>query len=99
MSPAGRPGGGGVKLRLEPIAQHGDKELGVRLTADGLTRDDQRRREAFPALGFEVTLAAGDYLVVGTTADPGDTLGRALFLDAGPDRVRQRVLVVRADAP
>lgn len=90
---------GGVRLRLEPVAQHGDKELGVRLTTDGLTRDDQRRRELFPALGFEVTLAAGDHLVVGTTADPGDTLGRALFLDAGPDRVRQKVLVVRADAP
>ena len=92
---------GGVRLRFEPMIQHGDKELGLRLTADGtgLTRDDRRRREVFPALAFEVTLAAGDHLVVGTAADPGDTVGRALFLDATDSRVRQRALVVRADKP
>lgn len=99
LSVSGGPAKVGVRLRLEPAVQHGDKELGVKLTDTGLTRADQRRRETFPALGFELTLAAGEYLVVGTTADPGDTLGRTLFLDAGPDRVRQRVLVVRADAP
>ena len=99
LSVTGGPADGGVRLRLEPVAQYGDKELGVRLTDAGLTRDDHRPREVFPALAVEVTLSAGEYLVVGTTADPGDTLGRALFLDATESRVRQRVLVVRADAP
>lgn len=98
LSVGGGPAGGGVRLRFEPAIQHGEKELGVRLTDGGLARDDRRPREAFPALAFEVTLAPGDHLVVGTTPDPGDGLGRALFLDATESRVRQRVLVVRADA-
>ncbi len=99
LSVTGGPVAGGVRLRVEPAVQYGERELGLRLTADGggLTRDDRRPRESFPVLAFEVTLAAGDYLVVGTAADPGDTLGRALFLDATDARVRQRVLVVRAD--
>jgi hypothetical protein len=99
LSVSGGPAVGGVKLRLEPVIQHGDKELGLKLAADGsgITRDDRRPREAFPTLGVELTLAAGDYLVVGSTPDPGDTLGRALFFHESDSRVKQRVLVVRAD--
>jgi hypothetical protein len=101
LSVTGGPADGGVRLRVEPVVQHGAKELGLRLSADGgrLVRDDRRPREGFPALAFEVTLGAGEYLVVGTSADPGDTLGRVLFLDATEGRVRQRVLAVRADRP
>ena len=99
LSVSGGPAAGGVGLRFEPVAQHGEKGLGVRLSAGGLTRDDHRPREGFPALAFEVTLAPGDHLVVGCVADPGDTVGGGWFLDAGPTRARQRVLVVRADAP
>lgn len=99
LNVTGGPARGGVRLQFEPMIQYGEKELGVRLSDGGLTRDDRRPREVFPNLEFEVTLAPGEHLLVGTTADPGDSLGRALFLDATESRVRQRVLVVRADSP
>jgi hypothetical protein len=98
LSVVGEATADGVRLRLLPVVQHGEKELAVRVAADGtLGRDDRRKREAFPGLAVEVVLGDGDVLVVGGPADPGDTLGRALFLDAAGGRVRQRVLVVRAD--
>lgn len=101
LSVTARPAAGGrVTLTCEPQIQYGDKELFLTAAADGsgFARTDHKPREAYPALRFEVTLAADEYLVVGPAADPDGTLGQALFLDAADGRVRQRVLVVRASS-
>jgi hypothetical protein len=101
LSVTARPAAGGrVALVVEPVVQHGDKELFLTAAADGsgFARTDHKPRESYPALRFEATLAPDEYLVVGPTADPAGTLGQLLFVDAAGDRVRQRVLVVRAAA-
>lgn len=89
-----------VKLVLEPQLQHGDKQLYLKASADetGFTRQDRKPLEAYAALTFEVTVGPKDYLIVGPTADPADTLGSAFFFHATPDRVRQQLLVIRAVA-
>jgi hypothetical protein len=92
------PERGRVTLRCEPEIQHGERQHFLRPTAEGtgFSRQEQKPRLSYPALGFEVTLAPGEYLVVGPTAEPLGTLGQAYFYAAAGDHVRQRVLVVRA---
>jgi hypothetical protein len=88
---------GRVTLQCVPEVQHGDRQQFLKPTADGaFDRREQKPRDGYPTLGFEVTLGPGEYLVVGPTADPAGTLGGAFFVAAAGDRVRQRVLVVRA---
>jgi hypothetical protein len=86
-----------VKLTCAFQVQHGDKRAWLAETADGseFTRRDRKPMETFPGLTFEVTVEPDDYLLVGPTADPIDTLGQAFFVT--PDGLpRQRVLVIRA---
>ncbi len=97
--------GGQVTLAVEPQIQHGDKQLFVKPTADGtaFAREDRKALKGYPSLAFDVTLGPKDTLVIGPTPDPAETLGGGFFLSASGDRVRQRVLVIRAaikpDAP
>lgn len=94
-----RPADGGrVTLRCAPQVQFGDRQQYLKPTADGtgFARQEQKPLDAYPTLGFEVTVGPGEYLVVGPTADPAGTLGQAFFYATAGDRVRQRVLVVRA---
>jgi hypothetical protein len=87
-----------LKLTFEPQIQHGDKTLFVKPTADqtALTREDRKPLVPFPTLTFEVTLGANDYLILGPTADPAETLGGAFFITPTGEQVRQRVMVLRA---
>ena len=89
--------GGRVRLACAFQVQHGDKRAWLAETADGseFTRRDRKPLAAYPALTFEVTVGPDDYLLIGATADPADTLGQAFFLTAD-DLPRQRVLVIRA---
>lgn len=88
---------GRVTLRCEPQIQHGAKLPYLRPTQDGtgLQRSDHKPLECYPALAFEVTLDADDYLVIGASSDPFDKLGQAFFLPETGDRIRQRILVIR----
>jgi hypothetical protein len=99
LSVTARPADGGrVTLLCEPQVQHGEKQAWLKPTTDGsgFARRDAKPLEAYPTLAFEVTLGPQDYLVVGPADDPVDTLGQAFFYAAAEDRVRQRVLVIRA---
>lgn len=89
---------GRVKVRCEPQVQHGERETHYRPTADatGFTAQEEVPLEAYPALGFEVTLGPGDYLLIGSPAAATETLGAALFVADAGGRPRQRVLAVRA---
>jgi hypothetical protein len=91
---------GRVKLRCEPQVQHGERQDYIRPAPDatGFTLQSEMPVERYPTLGFEVTLDAGDYLVIGWPAeDEGEshTLGSALFCADGKGETRQRVLVLR----
>jgi hypothetical protein len=88
--------GGRVKLVFEPRIQHGAKQGWLRPTADGtaFAWRDAKPVEAFPKLGWEITLGPKDYALVGPTELPLEKLGGAFFVNPGAGRMR--VLVVRA---
>lgn len=89
---------GRIALRCEPQVQSGDRQQFLKPTADGsgFSRQERKPLDTFPTLGWEVTLGPGDYLLVGPTADAAGTLGQGFFYAMNGDRLRQRVLVVRA---
>jgi hypothetical protein len=87
-----------VKLIFHPQLQHGDKQALLKPSADGseFSRVNQKPILNFEALNCEVILGPTDYLILGTIPEPLGTLGGAFFINAKGDRVRQRVLVIRA---
>lgn len=92
---------GRVKLTLEPQVQHGERQDFIRPASDttGFTFQSELPHERYESLGFEVSLGAGEYLLIGwPAADEGDsrTLGSTLFCVDGKGEPRQRVLVLRA---
>jgi hypothetical protein len=64
------------------------------LPVDGGERDFGT--ETFPAAGFEISLAASEYLVIGTDFYRDRTFGHAAMIGEHDDRVVQRLLVLRA---
>ena len=92
---------GRVKLHCEPQVQHGERQDFIRPAADatGFTMQSEVPQERYGALGFDVSLGLGDYLVIGwPAADEGEmhTLGSALFNVEAKGESRQRILVIRA---
>jgi hypothetical protein len=87
---------GGVKLAFVPQVQHGARTVwSAPLDGDGILPP----AESYPALGWDMTLAAGEFLLIGTRFERTDTLGRACFVE--PDEVKpvQRLLAIRAVRP
>lgn len=92
---------GRVRLRFTPRIRHGDTRLETRVVreADGSLRwgvEPCDAVESLPGLGWEVTLTAEEYAVVGARLDRPDTLGTSYFVPDGPEGPTQRLLVVRA---
>src|SRR6185437_12797362 len=92
-------GDGRVKLYCEPQVQHGERQEFIRPNADatGFQLQGEFPVERYPRLGFEATLAAGEFLVIGAPADATELLGSALFTVESKSEPRQRILVVRAN--
>jgi hypothetical protein len=89
---------GRVRLTCEPRVQHGERQDFLRPSTDGteFVLEGEVPTERYPGLGFDVTLGANEYLLVGAPAGATGTLGAALFGVEADGRPRQRVLVVRA---
>jgi hypothetical protein len=89
---------GRVKVKILPVVQHGQKESWLKAAADGsgFLWDSHKTQQPMPALSFELVMAPGDFLVVGPTARPAETVGDAFFFVKEPGRIRQRVFVLRA---
>ena len=90
--------GSRVKLWCEPRVQHSERQDWIRPTDDGtaFVVRSEVPVERYPELGFEASLSAGDYLVIGSPAAADGALGSALFAVEAGGRPRQRVLVIRA---
>lgn len=87
--------GGRMTVRCQLLLQHGDKRAWWTATdGGGFERVDERSKEEFQSLAFEVSLSTAESLVIGPTAAPDDTLGAVFFFT--PDQAKQRVLVLRA---
>jgi hypothetical protein len=84
---------GGVKLSFVPQVRHGTRPVW-----SGPIEGDEvlPPAESYPTLGWDVTLAAGEFLLIGTRFERTNTLGRACFVE--PDEVKplQRLLAIRA---
>jgi hypothetical protein len=87
---------GAIKLAFLPTVQHGAKTLWTLSVEGGLPLQGQRPIERYPALGWEVTLAGAEYVVVGARFEKADTLGRAFFVSTEGAKPVQRLLVLRA---
>jgi len=89
---------GRIKVRCEPQVQHGERQDWIRPTVDGtgFALQGEVPVERYSSLGFEATLAPGEYLVIGAAAEAENSLGSILFTAEAKDGLRQRVLVIRA---
>jgi hypothetical protein len=87
---------GAVKLAFLPLVQHGAKSLWALPGEGGLSLAGQRPAERYPALSWEVTLAAGDFAVVGARFEKAGTLGHVCFVSTDGAKPVQRLLVLRA---
>ncbi|HZT83443.1 MAG TPA: hypothetical protein VFA26_24645 [Gemmataceae bacterium] len=93
LAPDGR-----VCLRFMPEVVHGPARLTFQAAADnsGFLLREQRATETYPALGWEVTLAPAETLVIGARPDRAGTLGCRCFVRDDERPATQRVLVIRA---
>jgi hypothetical protein len=87
---------GGVKLAFVPMVQHGARSVWTIPTGDDETATPA---DSFPALGWEVTAAAGEFVVIGTHFEKAGTLGYACFVDPDGAKPVQRLLAIRAVRP
>ncbi|HEY1376141.1 MAG TPA: hypothetical protein VGF55_05075 [Gemmataceae bacterium] len=87
---------GDVTLAFLPLVQHGTRSPWAAPLGG---EDAAPPGERYPALAWEVTLAAGEYVIVGTRFDRAGTLGHACFVDPDDARPVQRLLVVQAVRP
>jgi len=102
---------GRVRLSITPKVRHASKSKMPWKPRDdrtGWTLNFQQSVEAYPSAGFEVTLAPGEYVVVGPRLDRAETLGYRTFVYTGEDDTPiwtgeavqvQRFLVLRAWRP
>ena len=87
---------GGVTLAFVPLVQHGIRSPWSAPVGDA---DADQPGERFPDLGWEVTLTAKEFVVVGTHFAKAGTLGHACFVDADALKPVQRLLVIQAVRP
>jgi hypothetical protein len=90
---------GRTRLVITPKVKHTNKGfMPWRPKADlsGWTRQFDRPVEEYPALSWEVSLAPGEFVVIGSREDRPGTLGHATFLRPDESCPVKRLLVLRA---
>jgi hypothetical protein len=95
---------GRTSLRFTPVVKHGEPRIQPRPVKDpsGEHRWDVQARqpaEVYDGLGWEVTVGADGFVLVGTRLEQEGTLGHCFFLAAGGGARAQRLLVVRTGRP
>jgi hypothetical protein len=88
---------GRTRLRFTPQVEHGEMVPHYAPVPDqsGWVMEIKQQCNAYPNLAWEVTVAANDYLVIGTWIDQPDTLGHQAFVDPQSAAPVQRLLVLR----
>jgi hypothetical protein len=89
---------GQTRLQFTPRIRHGETKLLPRAAPDQsrwMLQED-RPTETYPLLGWEVTLAPNEYLVVGTRLDRPGSLGHQCFVRPKEAAPVQRLLVLRS---
>jgi len=88
---------GRTRLRFTPQVLHGDNAVVFRSAADrsGWVLQEQRPRENYEGLAWEVTLTPNEFLVIGGRFDEPQTLGNQCFVRQGEKTPVQRLLAIR----
>jgi hypothetical protein len=89
---------GRTRLTFTPQVRHAGRDpMPWRPNADhsGWTRQLEQAVESYPALGWEVTLAPGEYVLVGARRNRPGTLGHECFVRNDEPTPVQRLLVIR----
>jgi hypothetical protein len=87
---------GKIKLEFIPEIQHYDKKYWLPPGAVGAGWLRDKPSEKYPALGWEVSLAPTEYLLIGTWYNQSDTLGSEFFTSETGKQPVQRMLILRA---
>lgn len=92
---------GRIRFHFEPRVEHGQASLLPKPTADRSSWmvHSERPAERYAALGWEVTLAANEYALVGGRFDLPQTLGHQCFIRRDERSPVQRLLMIRAVCP
>jgi hypothetical protein len=87
---------GRTRLQFTPEIPHGQATVMPQPTADRSTWMFQKQQatETYPALSWEVTLEANEFVIVGGQLDRPDTLGHRCFVRGEEAVPRQRLLVI-----
>ena len=96
----GRAAEGKVRLQFTPQVEYGERKPDFHPAADGSgwVMQVERPSKTYPALSWEVSLAPGQYVVVGARFDQPRSLGYACFVQADSTKPVQRLLVIRTTA-
>jgi hypothetical protein len=88
---------GRTRLQFTPQVHYGEKALVPRAAEDGsgFVLQEEWPTKSYACLAWEVTLAANQYVVVGTRSDGPETLGYQCFLRRNESVPVQRLLVIR----
>jgi hypothetical protein len=89
--------GGQVRLHFTPQVEHGEQRLvpGASDDHSHLVLRPQRDLNQYPGLGWDVTLAPNEYVVVGARYDRPGSLGYRAFVRTDESPPVQRLLVIR----
>jgi hypothetical protein len=90
---------GRMRLEFTPQIVHGDETVVTKPNAERSGREMRHEQptESFAHLTWDVTLAPGEFIVVGARIDKPDTLGQRCFIEMKEDAAPvQRLLVIRA---
>lgn len=93
---------GRTRLTFTPQVKHSSRSvMPWRPKADlsGWMRQGQEAVESYPALAWEMTLAPGQYALVGGRWDQPGSLGHITFVRTGEAAPVQRLLVIRTARP
>jgi hypothetical protein len=88
---------GRTLLRFTPKAEFGETlpDLQPAVDGSGMVFQLTKPSKAFPALNWEVTLAANEFLIIGANIDQPLSLGYQAFIQDNGSRSVQRLLVLR----
>jgi hypothetical protein len=92
---------GRTALRFTPQVQHGEVVPDFQVAPDrsGRTLSYRRQRQTYEGLGWKVTLAPNEYVVLGCAPDRPESLGHACFAGEDGGRPVQRLMVIRTARP
>jgi len=92
-------GDGRTRLHFTPQVEYGEKLRDFRVAPDGsgYVMAINRPYKTFPALGWDVTLAPNQYVIVGGRLEHPHRLGHECFAQPDEPGAMQRLLVIRTN--